>query len=156
MEKLAAWAQGEAITADHVEEMVMPRGPVKPWTLTDAWGARDVPAVLTAAERMLRRGSTPSGIAWALADQAALVSACGRFAAEGVRSAEAAKRLGRRSEFPVRKAFGQVENWDADALRSATVRLAELDVAIKGGSKLPDALELTRALVEATRPAERR
>ena len=29
-------------------------------------------------------------------------------------------------------------------------RLADLDVAIKGGSRLPDELELTRALVDAT------
>ena len=34
---------------------------------------------------MLRRGSTPSGLAWALSDHVALVSACSAFAAEGIR-----------------------------------------------------------------------
>ncbi len=131
--------------------MVAPRGPVKPWTLTDAWGEHDVTGVLDASDRMLRRGSTPSGLAWALSDQVALVSACSSFAAEGIRPAEATKRLKRRSEFPVRKAYAQAEHWDLDELRSATVRLADLDVAIKGGSRLPDELELTRALVDVTR-----
>ena len=51
----------------------------------------------------------------------------------------------------MRKAYAQAEHWDLDELRSATVRLADLDVAIKGGSRLPDELELTRALVEVTR-----
>jgi DNA polymerase III delta subunit len=156
VEKLTLWAHGEEITPQHVEEMVPPRGPVKPWTLTDAWGQRDVPGVLRAAERLLRRGTTPAGLAWSLADHVALVTRCSVFAAEGIRPAEAAKRLKRRSEFPVRKAYTQAENWDLDELRSASVRLADLDVALKGGSRLPDELELARALVDVTndrRPA---
>ena len=36
-------------------------------------------------------------------------------------------------------------------LAAALVRLAELDVALKGGSPLPDELELERALVEVSR-----
>ena len=34
------------------------------------------------------------------------------------------------------------------------VRLADLDLALKGGSKLPGELEFARALIEITRPAE--
>jgi DNA polymerase III delta subunit len=150
-EKLALWAQGEEITAEHVEEMVLPRGPVKPWTLTDAWSRRDVPTVLAAAQRLLRQGDTPNGIAWKLGDHVALVSACRRFAAEGVGPAEATKRLKRRSEFPVKKAFAAAESWGENELAAALVRLAELDVALKGGSPLPDELELERALVEVSR-----
>jgi len=48
-EKLALWAQGEEITAEHVEEMVLPRGPVKPWTLTAAWSERKVAGLPRAA-----------------------------------------------------------------------------------------------------------
>jgi len=150
-EKLALWAQGEEITAEHVEEMVLPRGPVKPWTLTDAWNRHDVPTVLAAAQRLLRQGDTPSGIAWKLGDHVALVSACRRFAAEGVGPAEATKRLKRRSEFPVKKAYAAAEGWGENELAAALVRLAELDVALKGGSPLPDELELERALVAVSR-----
>lgn len=150
-EKLALWAQGEEITAEHVEEMVLPRGPVKPWTLTDAWSERNVAAVLTAAERTLRQGTTPTGIAWSLADHVALVTACKRFAAAGIGPTEATKRLRRRSEFPVKKAYAAAEAWAEAELESTLVRLAELDVALKGGSRLPDELELERALVEVSR-----
>jgi DNA polymerase III delta subunit len=151
VEKLVVWAQGEEITAEHVEEMVLPRGPVKPWTLTDAWSKRDVPTVLAAAQRLLRQGDTPSGIAWKLGDHVALVAACRRFAAEGISSTEATKRLKRRSEFPVKKAYSAAESWGEAELAAALVRLAELDVALKGGSPLPDELELERALVEVSR-----
>ena len=58
VEKLALWANGEEITAERVEEMVLPRGPVKPWTLTDAWSERNVADVLTAAQRLLRQGGS--------------------------------------------------------------------------------------------------
>jgi len=34
------------------------------------------------------------------------------------------------------------------------IRLARLDLALKGGSKLPGELEFTRALVDITRPVE--
>jgi hypothetical protein len=100
---------------------------------------------------MLRRGDTPSGIAWKLGDHVALVSACRRFAQEGIGAAEATKRLKRRSEFPVRKAFAAAEGRGENELAAALVRLAELDVALKGGSPLPDELELERALIEVSR-----
>lgn len=152
VEKLALWAGCDEITVDHVEEMVWSRGEVSPWTLTDAWGERDLAGVLRACERILSRPrSTPAGLAWALADHVALVSACSRFAAEGVRPPEATKLLKRRSEFPVKKAYAQAEGWDEHELASVTVRLAELDAALKGGSRLPDDLELERALVDVTR-----
>ncbi len=93
VEKLALWANGEEITAEHVEEMVLPRGPVKPWTLTDAWSERNVAGVLTAAQRLLRQGGSPSGVAWALGDHVALVSACRRFAARKA-SAQPRRRSG--------------------------------------------------------------
>lgn len=151
VEKLALFAEGDEITPEQVEELVLARREVEPWTLTDAWGKREVGAVLAAAERMLIRRGTPTGLVWKLADHIALVRACRRFAAEGIRPAEAAKRLKRRSEFPVRKAYAQAESWDDDELAAAIVRLADLDVALKGGSRLPDELELERALVDVTR-----
>ena len=55
----------------------------------------------------------------------ALVAACRRFAAEGIGAAEATKRLKRRSEFPVRKAYGAAESWRDNELAAALVRLAE-------------------------------
>ena len=57
------------------------------------------------------------------------------LAAEGVRPREAAWTL-KRHPFYVEKVFGQAENFTEDELRTAVVRMSELDHALKGGSKL--------------------
>ena len=54
----------------------------------------------------------------------------------------------------VQKLYEQARNYTPDELGSAVVRLADLDLALKGGSKLPGELEFARALIEITRPAE--
>ncbi len=55
--------------------------------------------------------------------------------------------------FAAEKAFAQAQNFTASELESAVVRLARLDHAVKGGSRLAPDLEFERALVEVTRPA---
>ena len=59
----------------------------------------------------------------------------------------------RRKEYPVRKAYAQVEAFSDAELDAAVTRLAAVDLAVKGGSRLPDDLELERALGEITQPA---
>jgi DNA polymerase III delta subunit len=54
----------------------------------------------------------------------------------------------------VEKLVTQARNYGVDELRDAVVRLAQLDHAVKGGSRLAVDLELERALIEITRPAE--
>jgi hypothetical protein len=54
----------------------------------------------------------------------------------------------------VDKLFQQAENFTAAELQDAVVRLAELDLALKGGSRLAGELEFSRALVDLTRPRE--
>ena len=41
----------------------------------------------------------------------------------------------------MKKAYSAAESWGEAELAAALVRLAELDVALKGGSPLPDELE---------------
>ena len=48
-------------------------------------------------------------------------------------------------------AAAQGRNYDETELRAALVRLAELDRALKGGSRLSGKLEVQRALVDVTR-----
>ena len=62
-------------------------------------------------------------------------------------SANAASSL-KRHPFYVEKVFAQAGNFTEDELRTAVVRLAGLDHALKGGSKLAPDLELQRALIE--------
>jgi len=70
-----------------------------------------------------------------------------------VPSKEAAGRL-KLHPFYVQKLYAQARNYSPEELRDAVVRLAELDHALKGGSRLANDLELERALVEITQPAE--
>ena len=152
VDKLTVWAGGDEVCEADVESLVAPRAETPPWTLTDAWARRDTAGVLQACERILTRGDrSASGLVWQLADHVGLVRSCAAFARDGVSVADAAKRL-KKKEYPVRKAYGQAEAFGDVELDAAVVRLAALDLAVKGGSRLPDSLELERALVEITRP----
>jgi DNA polymerase III delta subunit len=69
--------------------------------------------------------------------------------AEGVPAKEAAARL-KLHPFYTQKLYGQARNYSRAELQGATVRLAALDHSLKGGSRLPNDLELERALIEIT------
>jgi DNA polymerase III subunit delta len=153
IEKLSAWAGGEKVTRADVERLAVPSHEAPGWALTDAWGGRDVPALLSACEQELEQGTQPFLIATRLASQVGLVRAVRALADEGLSTKEIAKRV-RRHEFRVRKALGHAENYSAEELDAATVRLAALDAALKGASRLAGELELSRALIELTSPRE--
>jgi DNA polymerase III subunit delta len=153
VEKIVAWAGGEPITRVHVELLAAHGREAAAWALTDAWGARDLPRVLAACEHSLERRE-PFSLAVGLASHVARVRAAKMLAEEGLRTREIATRL-KMKEFPARKAVEQSENYSAEELESALVRLAELDAALKGASRLAPELELERALVDVTRPAAR-
>jgi DNA polymerase III subunit delta len=157
VDKLAAFAGRDEIGVEEVELLVAPRADVPPFVLTDAWGRRDVGAVLTACESILER-STPRtrevhALVGRLAAHVRRVRACQQLDADGLRAREAAAQL-KMHPFAAEKAFGQARNFSAEELREAVVRLADLDLALKGGSRLPAELELERTLVAITRPAE--
>jgi DNA polymerase-3 subunit delta len=153
VEKIVAWAGGEPITRAHVEQLAAHSREAAAWALTDAWGARDLPRLLASCEHALERRE-PFALAIGLASHVARVRAAKALAEEGHRTREIASRL-KMKEFPARKAVEQSENYSAEELESALVRLAELDAALKGASRLAPELELERALVDVTRPSPR-
>ena len=154
VEKVSTWADGATITDADVELLVSPRAESPPWNLTDAWGARDVAGVLRAAERMLDRTGDPVSrtiprLVGSLTKHVRNARAVRRLEEDGLSSQEAASRLGMKP-YPAQKLYGQVRNFSGSELDDALVRLAELDHALKGGSRLANELELERALVEIT------
>ena len=152
-EKLATWAGGRAITRRDVELVAVSALEGPAWALTDAWGRRDVGGVLAACEAELERDVEPFLIAVRLAGQVTLVRAAQTLAAEGLHAREIAKRV-KRHEFRVRKALAHAENYSRDELDDAVIRLAELDAALKGATRLAGELELQRALIDITRVPE--
>jgi DNA polymerase-3 subunit delta len=153
MEKLATWVDAEPIGRREVEGVAAPAQEASAWAVSDAWGARDLPRALAACEADLEHGVDPFVIAVRLAAQVALVRSVQALVDASLGTKEIAKRL-RKHEFRVRKAKGHAENYSRDELDAAVVRLAELDAALKGASRLAGELELQRALVELTRAPE--
>jgi DNA polymerase III subunit delta len=157
VDKLALYAGHDEIGEAEVELLVAARADVPPFVLTDAWGRRDVGAVLSACESILER-STPRtrevhGLVGRLAAHIRRVRACQDLDAQGIRARDAAAQL-KMHPFAAQKAFEQSQNYSVEELREAIVELASLDLALKGGSRLPAELELQRTLVAITRRPE--
>ena len=158
VDKLATWAAGDRIGEREVLELVPARAETPPFDLTDAWGRRDAAAAVAASERIVERSGDATRdvllrVTGLLTAHVGRVRECRRLDAEGVPPAAAAERL-KRNRFYVQKLYEQAGNFSDDELDEAIVRLAQLDLALKGGSKLPGELEFTRALVDVTRGAE--
>jgi DNA polymerase-3 subunit delta len=159
VEKLVAWANGEPIGEHEVELLVAPRAESPPFALTDSWGRRDVGGVLAASERLLSRAGVPARdalprVVGVLTSHVTRVAECQALGAAGVPARQAADQM-KKSRFYVEKLYEQASNFTPDELRDAIVRLARLDHALKGGSRLAGELEFARALVDLTRPRER-
>ena len=157
IDKLATWAGGEKIGDKDLELLVCPRGEVAPFGLTDAWGRRDASGALAAYELLLERASESrqallTRLAALLSAHIGKVQACRRLSQQGLGPREAAAQLGMHP-YAAEKAFAQARNFSEAELRRATVRLAALDLALKGGSRLPSELEFERALIALTQAA---
>jgi DNA polymerase-3 subunit delta len=158
VDKIATWSGGEPVTAREIEQLAAGCAEIPGYDLTDAWGRRNLPAALAACQTLLERSGdavsrTVPGLIGLLVGHVGRVRDCQLLAAEGLSAKEAAARL-KRHPFYVEKLYAQARNYDSDELREAVVRLAELDHAVKGGSRLAVDLELERALIDITRPRE--
>jgi DNA polymerase III subunit delta len=158
VDKLATWAAGEPIGAREVEELAAAAADAPTFTLTDAWAARDPAGALGASETIFERESKPrrdtaARLAGALGGHLGRLGSIKRLAADGARSKDIAGKL-RLHPFYAEKLYRQAESFSPEELRDAVVRLAQLDGALKGQSKLAPDLEVQRALVDLTRRSE--
>jgi DNA polymerase-3 subunit delta len=158
VDKIATWAGSDPVGVREIGELAAGCAEVPGYELTDAWGRRDLAGALTACQTLLERSGDPisrtvPALIGLLVAHVGRVRDCQAFAEEGLGPREAAARL-KRHPFYVEKLYGQARNYGRDELRAAVVRLAELDHAVKGGSRLAVDLELERALIDITRPRE--
>lgn len=159
VDKLAVWAGDEPIGEREVEALAVPAADEPTFALTDAWGARDPARALAASEAIFERSAKPrrdtaSRLGAALGSHFGRLRSVKRLAAQGVRPRDAAGQL-RMHPYYAEKVFAQAEGFSPEELREAVVRLAELDGALKGESKLAPDLEVQRALIDLTSPAGR-
>lgn len=160
VQKLATWAGGEPIGEREVEQLAAAVAETPTFALTDAWARRDAGAALEASETIFEREGRPRRdtaprLAGALGGHVGKLRDVKRLAEEGVRPRDAAQRL-KLHPFYTEKLFGQAENFSPEELRDAVLRLAELDHALKGGSRLAPDLEVQRALIDLGREPGRR
>jgi DNA polymerase-3 subunit delta len=156
VDKLATWAGEEAITADDVEGLVAPAADTPSFAVTDAWATHDAGRALEVSERIFEHSDRPrrdeaARLSATLGTHATRLNTARRLREQGTRAADALAELGTRSAFYAQKLYRQSDDFSSDELQSAVIRLAELDLALKGGSRLAPDLELQRALLELTR-----
>jgi DNA polymerase III delta subunit len=156
VDKLVAWAGADGVVDEAiVADLVAPMAETPIFAITDAWGARNRAAALEAMEATLERASRPrrdetARVAASLGSHLVKLKQIKRAAADGERPKEAAVRL-KQHPFYVEKLFRQAEAFSDRELDDATLRLAELDYALKGGSRLAPELEAQRALAALAR-----
>lgn len=156
VDKISTWAADEPVGAQEVEWLVAAVADTPPFAITDAWTQRDPARALEATEHVFERSDRPrrdeaARLSAALAGHVAKLTTARRLLDSGVRAHDALGQLGTRSTFYAEKLYRQAEAFSDDELRDATVRLAELDLALKGASRLAPDLELQRALLDLSR-----
>lgn len=154
IDKLATWAGGERVGVAEVERLAAGSAEIPGYELTDAWGKRDVRAALAACQSLLERSPDPvsravPALVGLLVGHVGRVRSVQALVEEGLNAREIAARL-KRHPFYVEKLVAQARNYSVYELRDGIVRLAALDHAVKGGSRLAVDLELERALIEIT------
>jgi DNA polymerase III delta subunit len=160
IQKIATWAHGEPVGVDEIEMLVSPVADVPSFALTDAWAERHPGRLLDLSERMFDRSDKPRRdtaprLAAALNGHLNRMRQMKRLAADGVPAREAATVLGMHP-FRAANVYRQADAFSDEELASATVRFAELDLALKGGSRLAPDVELLRALIDVSREPESR
>jgi DNA polymerase III delta subunit len=156
VDKLVAWAGADAVVEErNVAELVAPVADTPIFAITDAWGRRERGAALEAMEATLDRAARPrrdevSRMAGALGSHLGKLRQIKLAAASGERPREAATRL-KQHPFYVEKLFRQAEGFTENELDDATLTLARLDHALKGGSRLAPELEAQKALAALSR-----
>jgi DNA polymerase-3 subunit delta len=149
VEKLASYCAGGDAKVEDVELLVIAQPDIKPWDITDAWGRRDAAAVISLATADVER---PEDVGRLISQLAAHVRKVHRAAVildEGGSQSDVARDLNLKP-FPASKLVGQARSFARDELGRAVVRLADLDLAVKGGSRLDARFELELALAEIT------
>ncbi len=155
VDKIATWAGDEPVGEREVEALVPSSADVPIYELTEAWSVRDAARVLAVSETLFENDPKPRRdvaprLAGSLASHLGRLRALKQLAAEGVKPKEAAERL-KLHPFRAQKLYVQAESFSAEELDDAVVRLAELDGALKGQSKLAPDLEVQRTLVALSR-----
>lgn len=147
VEKVVAYCGDEEPDVDTIDLLVVGEMDIKPWDVTDAWGRRDAGRVIELATAGIERSDDVHRTLAQIANHVRRVRRALLLLERGANQAEVAKHLGMKP-YPARKLCEQAGRFSDAELADAVVRLARLDEAVKGGSRLDPRLELELALAE--------
>jgi DNA polymerase III subunit delta len=150
VDKLVTFADGEPPELEDVNRLVPAAEGVKPWEITDAWGRRDPGAVIALALADIGGPGDVGRVVATVSNHVRRVCRAAAMLDEGATQADIAGALGLKP-FPAQKLVAQAQRFDRRELAAAVVRLAEVDLAVKGGSRLDARFELELALAEIAR-----
>jgi DNA polymerase III delta subunit len=155
IDKIATWADGEPVGEREIAALVAADADVPIYELTEAWAVRDASRALDVSESIFeheprQRRDTAARLAGSLGGHLSRLRTMKRLAAEGVSSKEAAAKL-KLNPYYAGKLYRQAEGFSEEELDDAVLRLAELDGALKGQSRVAPDLALQRTLVDLAR-----
>jgi len=148
VEKLAVFGRGEPPSEEDVEALVAEQHDIKPWNMTDAWGRREPAAVIAYATADVEKPDDVQRVSAVFANHVRRVRQALLVVDAGGSATDVQKQLGLRSPYQAKNLVRQARAFSETELARAVVRLAQLDEAIKGGSRLDPRLELELALVD--------
>lgn len=142
--QLCSDVEADPIDDDAVARYFVGIADIQGYRISDAvWERRPVDAlrdVRWMAESSGRAGVGPAVTAMLSSGLRSLVRVQGL--PPGISDADAMQETGIRFDWQLRNARHRAKRWRADRLAAATVRLADLDVAVKGGLREGDALDV--------------
>jgi DNA polymerase-3 subunit delta len=131
IDQLALYAGDRAVTSDDVDELVADTRERSVFELTDALGEGNAPRALAAVHSLCDQRESAVGVVVMLARHVRNLSQLHALRAAGVPRSAWVGMIGV-PPFVLDKLIGQARHYSADALASATERLATADRALKG------------------------
>jgi len=149
VEKLSLYAQGEATMAD-VEALVPPNLESNIFAFVDSLAAGSPGEAVGLLEALLATGEPPLRLVFMIRRQLRLIARAKALYTEGTPRPEVASTL-KVPPFVARKLEEQARAMSEESLEAALDLVLDLERGLKGGSDLPDALQVELAVLGLSR-----
>lgn len=147
--RLVLYAGSEAVTEDHVAECLVKLRSSTVWELVDAVASRDLARALAVLSEVFEPREAPRLVGLLAWSTRQLIRFEAEFA-EGGNPAEAARKAGA-PPFRARELEAQVKRTSRARLERWLSTLADVDLAVKGGSKRSAKAVFEQAIIETCR-----
>ena len=150
LDRLALWAGPDGtVDVEDLEEMVADTSEMSNFALGDAIISGNRQEVIAVAERLLGQGATAGGTVYTTTTSIRRAHKALVRLENGADPSQLERELGV-PPFVARRLINAVSGTTVEAMRSAAVAMAELEIWTRGGAEYPDELALDLALLAAT------